>query len=824
MALFFPLSVPAPVYPLLALVEPLQALLASDHGFLVGLPAPLEELPNVAHLLTKSAATLVHFRLPSRVSRHAARFHDGALSVSRFECLWPKYFVDGLTNTVARVISGGIDGGFDTAGLRMVFLCATKCLLAAALPNLSRKPHTPADFLFCKTQTTGGGHGQQLEFSSQITFCRPENPSDAPSSRDWASFQLHFARSKMHASLSASSDEAQLTTKSQPFAAIQRRLRKVPAANQLDFDTDGALVVRRVVPKPPSTPPPRQRAQHQRRPSVNSTPPRAPAGMPRPPHRMPKPPHHAPRPPSQSVDEQRQWMQKHQEEISTFMDAVCMGDVDCARNMLLGSATLVSVPDFDEGDFTALFFAASAGHADMCDLLLRFSADPNQVSKTDGSSPLCCAVANGHFSAAEALIQGKSDVNFQMFDYKSNVAEPHWQSVLFLATERCNGHIVNLLLTTNASVDVGDSAEETPLYSAVRRGDLDSVAALLHAKARTDIIPAGGTSLLAMAKDGGNSRVRKLLEKHAQQWGGGEVASQRRPPRDKAGDDTAAFHARSPELCSASEIKRILSTLSDVIRQSRRAGEASTYKQLRLRTCSVLRRQYGGRKWVSWFKRAAKRIVAASDKTDERSGSPASRASRSRSPAPSNRGGVPSTDDLDDKLIDASYDGLADAVEQALWMKADANVVDSEGYTPLMIASSLGHVQCVHALVRHDAVLDARDAVGATALMMAAQNAHKDITKLLLRCRADPGATLIDQNEGHPHEKAAGSELPAGSTALHLAAHQGHSDVLRVLVRYGANPNAKDIDGNTALDKAVAEGHEDAVGILMQVGRDGPQR
>ena len=56
--------------------------------------------------------------------------------------------------------------------------------------------------------------------------------------------------------------------------------------------------------------------------------------------------------------------------------------------------------------------------------------------------------------------------------------------------------------------------------------------------------------------------------------------------------------------------------------------------------------------------------------------------------------------ELSAALIDAAYDGQASAAERFILLKADVNCVDAEGYTPLMIAASLGQSTCVEAILQ----------------------------------------------------------------------------------------------------------------------------
>ena len=183
----------------------------------------------------------------------------------------------------------------------------------------------------------------------------------------------------------------------------------------------------------------------------------------------------------------------------------------------------------------------------MCELLLQFNADPWEKSSTDGSTPLCCAVAHGHFAACQVLIDAKSDVNHRISlptpssppDETPARATAYSQTVLGLASENSNSSIVDLLLEHRAAPNVPDTNGITPLYCAVQKGHLSCVIVLLNARARTDIVPLSGVPLLAAASHTGNERVRKLLKQHIKtlNW---EVGGSGVPPQASADDSFTA--------------------------------------------------------------------------------------------------------------------------------------------------------------------------------------------------------------------------------------------------------------------------------------------
>ncbi len=122
---------------------------------------------------------------------------------------------------------------------------------------------------------------------------------------------------------------------------------------------------------------------------------------------------------------------------------------------------------------------------------------------------------------------------------------------------------------------------------------------------------------------------------------------------------------------------------------------------------------------------------------------------------------------------------------------ADVNARETDGFTPLMIASGLGQPQMVELLLNAGAdvfVLEPR--MGATALHKAAQSGNRDVITLLL----DNGA-FVDQ------------QSPVlGNTALMDAVLHKQKDGVRTLLSYRARTSIRNHWDQTALDLAENDG------------------
>lgn len=126
-----------------------------------------------------------------------------------------------------------------------------------------------------------------------------------------------------------------------------------------------------------------------------------------------------------------------------------------------------------------------------------------------------------------------------------------------------------------------------------------------------------------------------------------------------------------------------------------------------------------------------------------------------------------------------------------------------DGFTPLVLAAWLGHVELAAELLRRgaDPNQPARNPTAMTPLHAAAASpddgAALALAKLLLR----HGAALEDIGAG-------------GFTALHLAASQGHRDLVELLLESGAEADAPSDTDATAAEIAAERGFNDIVLLL----------
>ncbi|XP_004868469.1 ankyrin repeat and SOCS box protein 1 isoform X3 [Heterocephalus glaber] len=132
----------------------------------------------------------------------------------------------------------------------------------------------------------------------------------------------------------------------------------------------------------------------------------------------------------------------------------------------------------------------------------------------------------------------------------------------------------------------------------------------------------------------------------------------------------------------------------------------------------------------------------------------------------------------DTRLHDAAYVGDLQTLRNLLQEESYQSRINEKSVwccgwlpcTPLRIAATAGHGNCVDFLIRKGAEVDLVDVKGQTALYMAVVNGHLESAQILLEAGADPN--------GSRHHR---------STPVYHASRVGRADILQALIRYGAD-------------------------------------
>lgn len=158
---------------------------------------------------------------------------------------------------------------------------------------------------------------------------------------------------------------------------------------------------------------------------------------------------------------------------------------------------------------------------------------------------------------------------------------------------------------------------------------------------------------------------------------------------------------------------------------------------------------------------------------------------------------------MSDALVQAIRSGDADSVAR-LATPETSNNADPTGVTPLMLAAQRGNVDMVRHLLAANAVVNAADERGYTALFYACYNpdedcGHPDVVEQLLAAGADKEACI-----------------GFGVRPLMYAAGNGEAGVVLALLRGGADPEARNEVGRTALMMVKDRDYVDVINILHE--------
>ena len=150
-------------------------------------------------------------------------------------------------------------------------------------------------------------------------------------------------------------------------------------------------------------------------------------------------------------------------------------------------------------------------------------------------------------------------------------------------------------------------------------------------------------------------------------------------------------------------------------------------------------------------------------------------------------------------IWEAAETGDLAAIQNYVDSGGDLDLVDVDGYQPLVLAAFGGQFEAVKLLLDKKADVNVAGIDGSTALHLAAQNGDVTITQLLVERGADQAA--LAQNS---------------TTALWLAVQEGFTECVKVL----ANPdtvNILDSSDNHVLQLAISKQDMEVVGLLLSV-------
>lgn len=152
-------------------------------------------------------------------------------------------------------------------------------------------------------------------------------------------------------------------------------------------------------------------------------------------------------------------------------------------------------------------------------------------------------------------------------------------------------------------------------------------------------------------------------------------------------------------------------------------------------------------------------------------------------------------------LLTVASTGNAAFLDELLKARLDPDIGDSKGRTPLHIAASKGHEECVLVLLKHACNIHLRDLDGNSAIWDAIAAKHHSIFRIL-------------------YHWASISDPYTSGDLLTTAAKRNDLEVTKELLKHGLHVDSKDRHGLTPIQVALAENHQEMVELLVMNGAE----
>jgi ankyrin repeat protein len=530
---------------------------------------------------------------------------------------------------------------------------------------------------------------------------------------------------------------------------------------------------------------------------------------------------------------------KATQKLCPFFAEVTTGTPNDVREFLK-TGIKINEPENETG-LTALHIAASAGRAEIVEILLGAGADGNLKDK-QGVQPLIYAIRPGNVETVKVLVKAKVNL-----DTKVIPSDPYMPdgAALNLALERHADDIVDVLIDAGADPNVRDRRGKTALMSAagdlivgllrkllqhgadVNAQDESRWSALMHATI------ASRTDAYTTKKD----KNGKTIDVNAVVRGDIVIDDDQVQTINllvNAGADLEARNnvGETPLILAVKEMnliafRTLLDRHADINAESEDGNTALIYaaqkglaeivkvllaKKPDLNTASVR----------SLFKLPGTALMRAIEEKHTDIALALIEAGAD----------VHYKDSLGNSALHRAAFHDAKVVKALLSRKVAIDEPNSVGNTPLLMAASAGNAEAVRMLLDAGADLRNRDEEGNTALIAAADQEYSNTIETI-KVLLQRGAKLEDVNN-------------EGENALHLAAQSGNTENAIVLLNAGANPDSRDKTNRTAMfhaalarDYAIPEegakvikslvakhadvnaSDEEGISVLMEAARNG---
>lgn len=183
-------------------------------------------------------------------------------------------------------------------------------------------------------------------------------------------------------------------------------------------------------------------------------------------------------------------------------------------------------------------------------------------------------------------------------------------------------------------------------------------------------------------------------------------------------------------------------------------------------------------------------------------------------------------------LCSAAYCGNSEVIEALFKHGVATDIISTQEYVPLCVASKNNFTSVVETLLHHGADADAKDQDDQTPLEYAISNNEPGIVQLLLKAGAKADAigkdnfTPLSLAAYHNKQEIAEELLNGGAdanfvneqgiSALWMAASLGNTEMVELLLKHGANPNLANKNGLTPAQAAQKNDHPEVIAVIDQ--------
>ena len=511
----------------------------------------------------------------------------------------------------------------------------------------------------------------------------------------------------------------------------------------------------------------------------------------------------------------------------------------------------------DKAGDTPLTLALKDGQAMLEMLVNRTNALSHD---SNGNTPLHTAViVNASIEQIRYLISLTDDINARNSD---------GNNALYLAVERNNKKIGELLLAKNADIFSTNNANDSPLHLALKKGG-DTQGWLITSRTISATDGSGNTALHYAVEWGLKKAALSLIEKGANpeaKNANGETplfsAAKTNDPamtalivkggssikaRDNFGSSPLHTAVRWDADASVRELVRLgidvnaqnvagKSTLSEAVL----AGKLSTAKLLIDSGADINASDNTGRTILMDAIRSRNADVIAmllSNKANPQIQEINGRNAYHEAVLTGDARIIALVRDAGGKALSRDKNGntpfslafdKSDGIVKTV-LGNDRTITDSDGNTPFhIIVQAKGPLRILSLLASLDYPFDTRNAEGMTPLGYAVENNDENYARILLQNGANPFSS-IDKNGRNAATIALASEKRIladiakyagtksdiqGNTLLHYAARTASADTIRKLLAYGLDANAKNISGETPYMTALRWKRNDAAEVL----------